>query len=432
MSDIPLYQRIYNDYAAAIKSGRLTPGQKLPSEQAIASNYHVSRITSKRAMELLRDDGYIERTPGRGSFVLSARRIINRQEAAVTAIEKLDPFKPFIGLIMPDFSESYGMEILTGVERHVRDRGYSLLFRRSLGSQDMETEAIEDFYQAGCEGLILMPQHNDFLNDRIVRLLLDGNPIVIIDREMEGIEGTFISSDNYEAAYKATLRLLNLGHKDIAFLGYPTQSASTLEDRFRGFQRAFYQKKFFWNDELVVNRFIENAHVTDIHERARLDINIIKSFIMEHPQVTAIFATEYNFGQMAMMAIEELGYRIPEDISLLGYDGPSSLTGNPFLTRILQPQEAMGEEAVKALIMLLNDETPERVIKLPSTLSNGRSIGPVRTHALGIKAADNTSLPKALNSLQDEADPAAVLPAGSAVEIDHLPPLIASSENEVH
>lgn len=431
MSDIPLYQRIYNDYAAAIKSGRLTPGQKLPSEQAVASNYHVSRITSKRAMELLRDDGYIERTPGRGSFVLSPRRIISKQEAAANSIEKLDPFKPLIGLIIPDFSESYGMEILTGVERHVRELGYNLLLRRSLGSQELETDAIEDFYQAGCEGLILMPQHNDFLNDRILRLLLDDNPIVIIDREMKGIEGTFISSDNYEASFKATHRLLSLGHKDIAFLGYPVQSASTLEDRFRGFQRAFYQKKIFWNDELVVDRFFENTHVTDIHERARLDINIIKSFIVEHPQVTAIFATEYNFAQMAMLAIEELGYRIPEDISLLGYDGPSSLTGNPFLTRILQPQEAMGEEAVKALVMLLNNETPDRVIKLPSTLSEGRSLGPVRSHTLGAGLTGTTILPAGLGTVQPSQDPTAVMPAGSAINTDLLPPLLATGENDV-
>lgn len=385
MSDLPLYQTIYNDYVEAIESGRLEVGFKIPAEKTVASDYNVSRITSKRAMEMLRDDGYIERAPGRGSFV--AERHPKHSVSATTIGHKngKSKAKPLIGLVIPDFSESYGMEIVTGVEGKTRELGYNLMLKRSAFNIADENTALDDLQTAGCEGLILMPQHNDFFSDRILRMILDQYPIVIIDRDMRGIDTTFISSDNYQDALQATSVMIEYGHEEIGFLSYPIRSATTLEERMSGFRNAFYSHKLYWDEKYMLNTFADNSGESDIHKRAQLDRDLIKKFIMEHPEMTALFATEYNFAQLALLAIEELGLQAPYDLSVVGYDGPSSSSGNAHLTRILQPQEEIGFLAVQTLIQKIHGEEHPKNVKLPSTLRMGTSLGKARTHKLSFK-----------------------------------------------
>ncbi len=376
MSDEPLYMQIYRDFVSDIQAGILNSGSKLPSETSIAADYSVSRITSRRAMEMLQADGYIERTPGRGSFVLS------REEPAAASMSasRRNPLQ--IGLIVPTFSDNFAMELVMGVEEGARDHDYNFLLRRSLSHSEDETKSIKKLYDAGCSGLILMPQHNDFFNAYLLRLILDGYPVVIIDRQMKGINTSFIGSDNYDASLNTTREMIALGHQHIAYLSNPVNSATSLSDRFAGFRDAFLREKLLWNESLFLTFSLDGISHLDVSPEIEPDSECIMSFIKEHPEITCIFATEYSFAQLAMNAVYRLGLRIPEDISIVGYDGPSSQTGNIFMTRIIQPQAEMGWQGVSILDRIIKKEEDNVQMVLPSRLSNGYSLGPVRDHEL--------------------------------------------------
>ena len=101
----PLYLQIYTDLLRKINSGDFPVGSKLPSEQEIAREYNVSRITSKKAMDNLAGNGYISRTPGRGTFVLKQER---PTPAEATAANR----KPIIGVVIEKFSISFGGELI--------------------------------------------------------------------------------------------------------------------------------------------------------------------------------------------------------------------------------------------------------------------------------------------------------------------------------
>lgn len=375
MSDVPLYMQIYTDYVTKINTGQYQVGDKLPSENSIATEYDVSRITSRKAMELLQQNGYIERTPGRGSFVEFSHE--NGKD-----IGGIDNKMPIVGLIVPTSSDNFAMELVMGVEQGANDHAYNLMLRRSHHSTENEALAIKTLYEAGCQGLVLLPQHFDIFNAYLLQLILDGFPVVVIDRQMKGVNTSFIGSNNYMATYKVTSKMLELGHQHILYLSNPVNSATSLGERYAGFREAFIKKKKFWNEDLFLSFSMDHSTHIDTTPEVKLDYELITTFIMEHPEISCVFATEYRFAQLAIHAIRKLGLRIPEDISVVGYDGPTSETGNMFMTRILQPITDMGWQAVHILDRVIKKKESHVTNILESTLNEGNSLGPVRSHEL--------------------------------------------------
>ena len=95
----PLYQKIFNDLTTGIRNGAWQDGDRLPSEKELAEQYGVSRITSKKALEMLADAGCIVRMPGKGSFVRQGA--VERTNTVAPAEGNVN--RPLlIGLIMPD------------------------------------------------------------------------------------------------------------------------------------------------------------------------------------------------------------------------------------------------------------------------------------------------------------------------------------------
>lgn len=378
MIEIPRYMQIYHDYVSKIQSGRFNPGDKLPGEMEIALQYNVSRITSRRAMELLQSVGYVDRTPGRGTYVndISINGQKNRSETSACSYQNR------IGLIAPSFSDNFAMELLIGVEQAAREHGYHLMLRQSKSENEDETLAIRTFHESGCVGLILMPQHNVFYNDYLLRLILDQYPVIIVDRQMKGLNTSFITSDNYTATFNMTQRMLDFGHQHIAFLSNPLQCASTLQERYAGFREAFISRKTFWNDNLLPDFSANDKTYPDAISKHARNESIIIDFIYDHPEVTCLFATEYSFSQLAYSAVKKMGLSVPKDMSIVGYDGPSDGFGNPVLTRILQPQAEMGMQSVSMLDRVIKKVTGSITQVLPSGYIDGGSLAEARKQPL--------------------------------------------------
>lgn len=245
-----LYQRIGTYLLDEIRRGALGPGDRVGSEMELAAQFEVSRITSKRALEVLREAGVIERIRGKGSFVVKNLPDLDGVTVPVTAplatagrARRPDHLPGSIALVVPDVSEAYGLELLCAVEERCAEHGTNLIVRRTRGRQDDEERAVDSLVGSGqVDGLIVFPVHGEFYNASLLRQVLDGYPLVLVDRHLTGIPVSAVHTDNVAASRALTERLLDLGHRHIAFVSPPPQNTSSLEERLEGFRAAFAER----------------------------------------------------------------------------------------------------------------------------------------------------------------------------------------------
>lgn len=356
MTDVsePLYLRIYNYLNEEIKDGKFSMGERLPSEKELADKFNVSRITSKKALEMLSQDGIIVRIPGKGSFVSGT---IDLTESTVRTTISADETKSLIGVVIPDFSESYGMGLISGIEEQSAENNFFTITRRSRGDRVLEEKAIDDLIDIGVDGIIIMPVHGEYYSPKILRLILDRFPIVVIDRQLKGIQSTFIGSDNVNAAYKAIGYLFSIGHKNISFLSPPPTNTSAIEDRIKGIIKRYAENEIAVDRSLWIDDIMCTMPGNNDKQTVAADIEKIKQLIANNENITCIFAAEYNIALLAYEAVKALGKSVPQDISIMCFDSPGSFVGKYEFTHIRQKDEDMGREAVKLLKCQIKGES---------------------------------------------------------------------------
>ncbi|WP_407647400.1 GntR family transcriptional regulator [Gracilibacillus salitolerans] len=373
----PLYEVLYENLKEDITSGVYKEGDRVPSEKELSKQYDVSRITTKKALELLAGEGLIIRHPGRGSFVkISSDNEVENEGT----IEKNVHAAPLIGLVITDFDDSYGTALISSIEKCTAEQSCFLVLRRSFGMPDLEEKAIRELVDLGVDGLIIFPSQGEYFSEEILKLVLNKFPLVLVDRHLKGISTASVSTDNVEAARIGTEYLLELGHRHIGILTPPPSDTTALEDRIEGFIQAHAEKGVIVDRELWINSITSTLPNSYRPPNIKRDIDKIKNHLIEHPEITALFAAEYYIALMTKEAIRELGLRVPEDISIICFDSPPTHIGEFQLTYLAQDQEKMGRKVFELLMKLQNkndqDIQPKRVL-LDASLVIGNSTAPV-------------------------------------------------------
>ncbi|MGI1690684.1 GntR family transcriptional regulator [Thermoanaerobacter uzonensis] len=362
----PLYQKICNYVLDKIKSGEYKPGDRVPSEMELAIKFNVSRITSKKALEVLANRGIVYRIAGKGSFVSDdAEKITN--ENIIQHLE--NDSSRLIGFIISDFTDTYGTGLVLGVEKEAAKLGYNVVIRRSHGDEKIEEEAINSLFSLGVDGMIIMPVHGEYYNNEILKLYLDNYPLVLLDRYLKGIPVPYVSSDNFNAAKDLTTYLFDLGHKNIALLAPPIINTSTLEERVDGFIKSHADHEIPLDQSIWLTDIKSTLPDLFTEENIEKDKNKIINLIESNPQITAIFATEYNIAYLALKALDYIGKKIPEDISIVCFDGPYMRFNDYFFTHARQNEESMGANAVVLLKKLIDGEdVPKKTLIEPQII----------------------------------------------------------------
>lgn len=376
----PLYEVLYDNIKKDIISGVYNEGDRVPSEKELSGQFDVSRITTKKALELLAGEGLIIRQPGRGSFVkLSSHDEVETIENGGT-VPKTEQKAPLIGLVITDFDDSYGTALISSIEKCTAEHSCFLVLRRSFGMADIEQKAIKELVKLGVDGLIVFPSQAEFFSEEILKLVLNKFPLVLVDRHLKGISTASVSTDNVGAARIGTEYLLELGHRHIGILTPPPSDTTALEDRIEGFIQAHAEKGVIVDRDLWINSITSTLPNSFRPPNIKRDIDKIKNHISDHPNITALFAAEYYIALMTKEAVKELGMRVPEDISIICFDSPPTHIGEFHLTYLAQDQEKMGQKVFDLLTKLRNksdqDMIPKRVL-LDANLVIGNSTAPV-------------------------------------------------------
>lgn len=353
MMNEPLYQKIYDYIIEKISKRELNPGDRVPSEAELAIKFDVSRITSKKALEMLSAKGVIKRIAGKGSYVAEEAEN-NLSEEYAEKVKK--QAARLIGFITTDFTDTYGTGLVSGIERYAAQLGYNVVIRRTHGDIKAEEESIQAFLELGVDGIIIMPVQGEYYNDAILKLYLEGYPIVFLDRYLKGLPIPYVTSDNFNAARKLNNFLIDSGHTNIALLSIPIDNTTTLEERFNGFLQSHEEHGIkadnsIWLTDIscvLPDKFNEENRISDMQRIIKL--------VQDNPQINAIFACEYAIAYIAAIALKSIGKRIPEDFKIVCFDGPNITFNDFYFTYVRQNEETMGREAVELLLKLINDE----------------------------------------------------------------------------
>jgi LacI family transcriptional regulator len=248
-----------------------------------------------------------------------------------------------IGLVIKEIDNPYYGEVVTGARAAAQESGYTLLVTSSEGEYEMERRAVELLQWKEVDGLILTPVLDvDADLSHLFELKRRNFPFVLLE-ELRGVPASLIDVDNEEASRKAVEFLIEQGHTRIVHFAGPEYSWHS-QERIDGVRRACSGSHVIFTDQDVVRA---GAHLEDGY-RAGLEY-----FGGRPPAERPTAVTCYNdlVALGLCRALAELGIRVPEDVSVVGFDDIQFLDYLPLrLTTVRMPKFEMGQLAAQMLI----------------------------------------------------------------------------------
>jgi len=253
-----------------------------------------------------------------------------------------------IGLVMPGypgiFHSFYAIEIIRGVGHACETLRLDLVFHITNGTNPINTKSVG--------GTIFA----DIIENRsqVIACLENDIPCMVINNVVNDLDVNYIGIDNLTGAQIATEYLISLGHKRIATITGKLQTQSGAH-RLEGFKKMMQKK-----DVSIPDNYIVEGDYSRRSARVA-----IEQFLSLNERPTAIFIHSDEMALEAVAVIMENGLRVPEDISIIGFDdNPSSIYGPVALTTIRQPLFQMAEESVKYLYSIMEGKRKSLVQKV--------------------------------------------------------------------
>jgi len=363
----PLYMQIFEYYKQKIMNKELLPNDQLPTEIEMAQMFGVSRITTKRALNELEREGLIYRKRGQGSFVsdLSQRKINEFNK------------KNVISMIIPATTmRGRNMDYIKGATDAVNQNGYYLTIHITE-DEAQEREMLLSIPKDGISGIIFYPISRSHF-DLLYVMHITGYPIVTIDKHFESLPISYVISDNFDGAYQSVSHLVELGHRNIAYVASSNiESISTVRQRFFGYCSALKDHNIGIDKQFIVLGLEDQ--VKDSEDEVQ-KINFLKAKLewLLKNGVTAIIAENDYIAVSIQKVLVDMGIKIPKEVSLIGFDNLDVLEHvGIMLTTVEQNFYEIGKAAANIIIEMLESGKREQVKKIvPVRLIVKESTGP--------------------------------------------------------
>lgn len=253
-----------------------------------------------------------------------------------------------IGLIIPDMTNPFYPRLAKGVEDEAHERGYHIILCDGNNSEEKEASYLDFLNEHYVTGII----YNNFNNisKKILNKILNSSlPFVSIDSKLEvpGCKSVYL--DNQKAMYDLIQYLVDMGHKQIGFITGPADSYSTAE-RYKGYIKALEENKIVIDETLIVkgNYVLEEGY------------SAMEKLLERNVNITAVACCNDLMAIGAMEKLKNEGIKVPEDISLVGFDNiDMTRVVTPKLTTIAQPSYEMGKESARMIIDMIEGKSKE-------------------------------------------------------------------------
>ncbi len=295
----------------------------------------VSRSTRRNVLEVITELNYRPRA--------AARR---RLQASV---------EKSIGLVVKEIQNPYFGDIIIGAQDAAAEAGYNVLVSHSGRNYALEQQLVQLLVAKDVDGLIINPllDANSDLS-HLFELKRHNIPFVLIEN-VKGLQASMVDVDNVEAEKAAVEYLVGLGHKHIVHFSGPPYSMHS-DERIEGVRRAFSARELVLHEQdvLVGGATLEEGYKTGLDY-----------FRDNTAPPTAVACYNDLFAIGLMRAVLELGLRIPQDLSVVGYDDIEMASYAPVpLTTVRVPKKEMGRHAAEMLIRSVNAANGKDIEKM--------------------------------------------------------------------
>lgn len=344
----PIYRQIADILKNNIISGKLPSGTQLPPEPVLAAKFNTSRLTLRKSLNILEDQKLLVQRKGRGTFITYQSG--KKYRIAISGI----------GLATKDL---FSYQVFAGLNQVLADVEKEFVFIDNCG------DVLDKFHHSRCDGLIAVaPGLNQIA--KFCAPEFDSIPLVLLNVQDKKISRKRVCVDvEKNSMCTAVEHLFKLGHRRIAYI---TREGDEFNQRDRNISFVNSIKEFCLDgDPDLYKRGVHGVWFYDIGRDHAL--NLCK---MSNPP-TAIVCPNQTIALGAWQGIIESGLKIPDDISIIGYDVPE--WANPYLATLVQPEMKMAETAGALLLEQLRGGTvqnQEMIFKI--MLEERKSCAPPR------------------------------------------------------
>jgi DNA-binding LacI/PurR family transcriptional regulator len=319
-----------------------------PTIQDVADLAGVSKAT---VSAVLNDKGTVKESTR--VDVLGAMRELNYRPQPAARRRLASQGLRSVGFVLREIANPYYAEIITGAESYLRERGYITLVAASEGDFKAEQRIISLFTLKDLDGILLTPVMDNETDLSHIFDLKRRNVRFVLLEEIRGIQANLVDVDNIEGAKSAARHLIDLGHVHIVHFAGPEYSLHS-EERVDGVRSAYSESHLVFSGDLVVRAgdSLEDGYRTGL-----------QYFRQRPPDDRPTAVTCYNdlCALGLCRALDELGLRVPEDISVVGYDDLQIIHYLPSasrLTSVRVPKFEVGRTAAEILHQEIENANP--------------------------------------------------------------------------
>jgi len=248
-----------------------------------------------------------------------------------------------VGVIVTDIQNPFFTSVLQSIERVLENEKYVLLLCNSDEQPSREKIHIAPLQSEGVAGIIIAPTRSD--PTRYQPLIDSGMPVVIIDREIQGLRADCVTINNRDASARAVQHLIELGHKKIGLISGPDY-ATTAVERKKGYLEALCEAGL-----PCPQSYIQTA---DYKQSGGYDAMCRLLDLPDPPSAVMVLNNLMTLG--ALQAVHERQLNVPGDLALVGFDDmPWAAFLQPPITVVAQPTYSLGEAAAQLLLDRIRD-----------------------------------------------------------------------------
>ncbi|MFO7683501.1 MAG: substrate-binding domain-containing protein [Chloroflexota bacterium] len=245
-----------------------------------------------------------------------------------------------IGALTQNIGSPFYDTIMRGIIAGLEGSDYSPIFADGRWQLAAEQKALQTLLERRVDGLIIV---GGTLSGETLAKLEEQAPVVIVAREVAELQEYCLFTDNFQAAYEATRFLIEAGHRRIAHIT-GLEMHQDARRRRAGYTQALADAGIEFNQDLVVGGDF----------RRQSGILGVETLLTRGQTFSAIFAANDQMASGARLALFRRGIRVPDDISLIGFDDqPESAYMTPPLTTVRQPADELGEAAAAFMLHIL-------------------------------------------------------------------------------
>lgn len=378
----PLYEQILESLTTDIRNGKYPPGSKLPTEAQLSKQFFVSRITSKRALDELAANGLAVRHRRTGTFVRYPAQC-SPDAPTPSAIQldsvstTVDDERPHIIVaIMPFNSNSYdAVSYLRGITSVLDRNACYTIIQNSEASYRTEAKIFERCLKDRIDGIIFYPYDSIHNYGIIKQLAVQNYPLVMIDKAYSGIDCPSVVFENRTGTKAIVNYLIQMGHRRIAFFANCNiAEMSSIKERYDGYIEAITESGL----PLTMDYTVEIKKKTIMNDSAEVEKMLLTygqaaQELMEKG-VTAVQCCTDGVAYLLAQGCSMLGIRIPDDLSVTGFDNLPT-TNNLHLTTVKQDLYLAGIKSAELMLEQLHHHPIANLqIRLPVELVMGSSV----------------------------------------------------------